>query len=119
MHRMFCSDLIADIIVPRAVGGGDGAIVLLDPALHFGEQLGLQGLRALEHIGGVGVLSDEMLADIGAKHFGVAQHLLPVLVLHPGIVINSGAAKLGNGFGVTAGGGGLWGHGSFTSLTSA
>ena len=119
MHRMFCSDLIADIIVPRAVGGGDGAIVLLDPALHFGEQLGLQGFGVGQYGGGVGILGGQVLADISPQNLGVAQHLLPVLVLHPRIVINSGAAKLGNGFGVTAGGGGLWGHGSFTSLTSA
>ena len=36
---------------------------------------------------GVGVLRFEMVADIGDQERGIAQHLLPVGILQPGIVV--------------------------------
>src|SRR5690606_40246558 len=34
------------------------------------------------------------LAEVGAQHLRVAQHLLPVLVLHPGVVVDADSAEL-------------------------
>ena len=107
VQRMLGPDLVADIIVPGAVGGRDAGIVLLDATLHLGEQLRLQGLGPGQHGGGVGVLGLEVFADVGAQDLGVAQHLTPVVVLHPGVVVCAGAAELFDDLRIAAGGGGL------------
>ena len=46
---------------------------------------------------GVGVLGLEIGADVGLEQRRVAQHLLPVRVLQPGIVVGDGDAVVGEG----------------------
>jgi len=79
----------------RAVGRGDAGVVLLDAAAHFRHQLFLQRLRMAQHRVGVDILGFEIGADVRLEHRWVAQHLLPVLVLQPRIVIGHGDVVMG------------------------
>jgi hypothetical protein len=63
-------------------------IVFLDAATHFVDQRLLQPLQRPEKRLGVSVLGLEIGPDIGIEQGGVAQHLLPVGVLQPGIVVD-------------------------------
>ena len=94
VDRMLSADLVTDVVVPGAVGLRDRAVVLFDPPLHLGEHLGLQGFRSGQHGLGVGVLRLKVLADVGPQRLGVAQDLLPVVVLHPAVVVDADAAQL-------------------------
>ena len=62
-------------------------IVFLDPPAHFRHQRLLQRGSVAEQAFGVGVFSFEIFPDIGIEHGGIAQHVLPVLVLQPRIII--------------------------------
>jgi S1-C subfamily serine protease len=94
VDRVLGPGVIADVVVPRPVRGGDRGVVLLDATPHLGEQLRLQRLGARQHRLGVGVLGLQVRPDVGAQRLRVAQHLLPVVVLHPGIVVDAHAAQL-------------------------
>ena len=105
VHRVLRAGVVSGVVLPRAVGGGNGAVVLLDAAAHLGDQGGLQRLRAGEHRAGVGVLRLQVLADVGADDLRVAQHLPPVLVLHPRVVVDAHPAELLDAPGLAAGDG--------------
>jgi len=81
----------------RPVGRRYAGIVFLDAAAHLRDQLLLQGPGVAEELVGVGVLGFEIAADIGIEYFGIAQHLLPVRVFQPGIVVGDGNAVHGHG----------------------
>lgn len=67
---------------------GYAQIVLLDSAAHFRDQRLLQRLRRRQQRLGIGVFGLEIGPDIRIKQGRVAQHLLPLLVLQPGIVVS-------------------------------
>ncbi len=92
--RMLGARIEAAVIGVGAVRRGHGRVVVLDPALHFGEQRRLEVLGAGEHGVGIGVLGNEMGADLGIEGGGVAQHRLPVGIAQPGIVIGPHPAEL-------------------------
>ncbi len=94
VDRVLRARLVADIVFERAVGRGHGGIVGLDAALHLLEQLVLQRFGPGQHRLGVGVLRLQMGADVLAQGLGIVQHLAPVLVLHPGVVVGADAAQL-------------------------
>ena len=96
---------IAGVVDEGAVGGGDGAVVLLDPAAHLGKQLGLQVLGRGELGASVGVLRLEVGADVGTQNARVAHDLLPVLILQPGVVVGPHAPELLDPLGPHVGGG--------------
>ena len=79
----------------RAIGRGHAGIVFLDPPAHFLDQRLLQGPGMAEQAFGIGVLRLEIFADIRVEDRRVAQHLLPVVVLQPGIVVGHGDAVQG------------------------
>ena len=94
MAGMLRAGFIAAVILERPVRRRNGRVVFLDPPFHFLEQTLLQRLRRREHVGAVGVLSHEVVAYFGAQHRGVAQDRLPILVLHPSIVVGTHPAEL-------------------------
>ena len=91
----------------RSVRRRHAGIVLLDPAAHLAHQRLLQGCGVAEQALGVAVLFIEIFADVGIEHRGIAQHLLPFLVLQPGIVVGHGDAVLREGMRPARGDGGL------------
>ena len=76
----------------RPVRRRHAGIVLLDAATHFRNQRLLQAGGVAEQAFGVVVLGFEIGADIRIEHRGIAQHLLPVGVLQPRIIICDGDA---------------------------
>ena len=62
-------------------------IVLLDAPAHLGDQRLLQRLHRPEDRLGVAVLRLQVRPDVGIEQRRIAQHLLPVVVLQPGIVV--------------------------------
>ena len=78
----------ARVVGIGAVGRRDRAVVLLEPALHLGEQLALQQVGVGKLRIAVGVLGIEVAADLGCELLGVAHHLLPVVVAQPGVIID-------------------------------
>ena len=64
-------------------------------AAHLGDQLLLQRLGVAEQALGIGVLGFQIGADVGIEHGRIAQHLLPVRVLQPGIVVIERDAVMG------------------------
>ena len=71
----------------RAVGLGHARIVFLDAPAHLGDQRLLQRLGRPENRLGVTVLRLQVRPDVGIEPRRVAQDLLPVCVLQPGIVV--------------------------------
>ena len=65
-------------------------IVLLDPAAHLHDQNLLQVLRWRQQCLGVLVLGLEIGADVGIEKRRIAQNLLPLFILQPGIVVFDG-----------------------------
>ena len=99
---MLGAQLIAAEVLERAIGIGHGGVVLLDPPLHLLEHGLLQHPGRRQHGLGVGVLGDEVIAHVGADHRRIAQHRLPVVVLHPGVVVDAHTAELLDRLGVFA-----------------
>ncbi len=91
----------------RSVGRGHAGIVLLDPPAHLAHQRLLKRRGVAEQALGVAVLFIEIFADVGIEHGGIAQHLLPFLVLQPGIVVGHGDAVPREGMRPARGDGGL------------
>ena len=81
----------------RTVRRRHAGIVLLDPPAHLRDQRLLQGGGMAEQALGIAVLGLEIAADVGIEDRGIAQHLLPVRVLQPGIVVRDGDAVGGEG----------------------
>src|SRR5216683_7050434 len=65
-------------------------IVFLDAPAHLGDQRLLQRLRRRENRLGMAVLRLQVRPYAGIEQRRVAQHLLPVVVLQPGIVVREG-----------------------------
>ena len=86
--------LVFDVVVPAAIGRGHRTVVFLDATAHLGEHRLLQRQGGGHHGLAIGVLGRQMLLDLGLDQGRVAQNRLPVVVLHPLIVIGSGAAQL-------------------------
>ena len=95
---------VAAEVFPRAVRHGDGGVVFLQAAAHLSHDCCLQGFDGGEHGFGVGVLGEQVVADVGAQDGRVAEHALPVGVLHPGVFVDADAAEL------VRSGGGSWGR---------
>ncbi len=91
---MLAPGRIAGVVLEGAVGLGDRGVVGLDAALHLLEQLVLQRLARRQQRLGVGVLSLQVGPDVRLERGGIAQHLAPVVVLHPGIVVHPRPAEL-------------------------
>ena len=79
----------------RSVGLRHALVVLLDAPTHLADQGLLQSLRRFEQGLGMTVLGLEVLPDVGIEHRRIAQHLLPVGVLQPGIVVEQRDAMQG------------------------
>ena len=88
------AQLVPQVVLPRAVDRGHRAVVLLDAPFHLLEHLRLEGLRGGEHGAGVGVLFDQVCLGVGFDQCRIAQDFLPVVVLHPGVVVDPDAAEL-------------------------
>ena len=71
---------------------GHAGIVFLDAAAHFRNQLLLQSGGVAEQALGIGILRFEIFSDIWIQHRRVVQHLLPVGVLQPGVIVGYGDA---------------------------
>jgi hypothetical protein len=91
----------ADAVGKRAVGGGDGGIVLLDPCPHLGNEGVLQAGDVGSRRVGIGVLLVEIGADVGCQRCGLAHHLLPVVGPQPAVVVGARDAEMGRGHGAT------------------
>ncbi|MNY21599.1 hypothetical protein D3C86_1551580 [compost metagenome] len=94
VSRVLLAGAVLSEILPSAVGGGDRAVVLLDAALHLLEHRRLQRQGRGHHGLAIGVLGGQVFLDVGLDQRGVAQHGLPVVVLHPLIVVDADAAQL-------------------------
>ncbi len=92
---MLAADLVARVVGEGAVRRGHARIVLLDAALHLGEERLLQRLGVGHHRLGVGVLRLEMGADLRIEHRGIAHHRLPVVGAQPGVVVHALDAVMG------------------------
>ena len=102
MERVLRARLVADVVFEIAVRGRHAAVVVADAPLHFREDLRLQRVCGGEGFARIGVLGFQMGADVRAQERGVAQHLLPVVVLHPAIVVGPRAAELLDRLGVAS-----------------
>jgi len=70
-----------------AIGRGHAGIVFLDPPAHFCDQRLLQVSGVAEQAFDIVVFRFQILANIGAEDGGIAQHLLPIRILQPRIVV--------------------------------
>ena len=73
--------MLAALLVPRVVCIGPvnhrhRRVDLGDARLHLLEQLLLQLLGRSEYLLGVGVLLNQMLADVRTQNLGLAEHLM-------------------------------------------
>src|SRR5579859_635889 len=98
---------VPDVVLPGSVWRGNRGVVFLDPPFHLRKHLRLQRLGVAEHGLCVSVLGDQVFAHVGSQRLWVAQDLLPVVVLHPGIVIDPYAPQLLNALRTFWGDGGL------------
>ncbi len=71
--RVLPPNNVAAVIFEIAVWGGDRGVVLLDAALHLGENLLLQRLCAVKHGGGICVFGIERRLDFRLDQAGIAQ----------------------------------------------
>ena len=99
MNRVLRALLEAGVVLERTVLGRNAGVVLLDATFHLLEHRRLQRFGRGEHGLGVGVLGGQVLLDVGLDQGRVPQDLLPVVVLHPGIVVDAGATQLLDGLG--------------------
>ncbi len=99
---------VARIVLERPVGRRHGAVVLLEPRLHFVEQRLLQRLRRRERPLSVGVFRLQIGADFQIELCRVAHHVLPVFGAQPAVVVGQGHAVMGNRSWPACGG---WGRG--------
>ena len=79
---------IAHVIGVGPIGVGHGRIVLLDAALHLGEQRFLQSLGVGERVLAIIVFGLQVGAYRRIELLRVAHHLAPVLRLEPGILVD-------------------------------
>ena len=86
--------LVFDIVVPAAIRRRNRAVVFLDAAAHLAEHRLLQGQGGGHHGLAVGVLGGQVFLDLGLDQGRIAQDRLPIVVLHPLIVVGPGAAQL-------------------------
>ena len=91
-HRVLSSRAVAVVVHPCTVLRRNARIVLLDAPAELVEEGRAERLRGGERRVPVGVLRFEVLANVRAQHGGVAHHLLPVLVLEPGVVVGAAAS---------------------------
>jgi hypothetical protein len=87
-QRMLTACDEADEIGPGAVRRGNGGIVLLDAPFHFLEKRLLERRRAGKGSLGIGVLRQQVTANILGEHRRIAHHLLPVHRSQPRIVVD-------------------------------
>ena len=73
----------------RAIRRRHAGIVFLDPAAHFRNQRLLQSGGMAEQAFGVVVFRLEIFRISAFRTSRIAQHLLPVLILQPGIIIDN------------------------------
>ena len=87
--RVFAAFAKAHSVGIRPIVGWHAAVVFLDAAAHFPEEL----LAQIFQVAGcrlvVRVLGDEVPTNVFVQHLGIAQHLLPVVVAHPGVIVDS------------------------------
>ena len=86
--------LVLGEILPRPVGRRHRTVVFLDAPLHLLEHLGLQRQGRGHHRLAIGVLGGQMFLDVRLDQGRIAQHRLPVVVLHPLVVVDPDAAQL-------------------------
>ena len=80
-----------------SVRRGDAGIIFLDAPAHFLDQPLLQGRGVAKQALGVGVFGFEIFTDIRIQDGRVAQHLLPVFILQPRIIVDNLDAVGGEG----------------------
>jgi hypothetical protein len=71
-----------------AVGRGHAGIVFLDAPAHFLDQPLLQRRGMAKQALGVGVFGFQIFTDIRIQDRRIAQHLLPVFILQPRIIVD-------------------------------
>ena len=75
-----------------AVRRGHAGIILLDAPAHLLDQRFLQGGGVAKQAFRIVVLRLQIFADVRVQDGGVAQHILPVFVLQPGVIVDDGDA---------------------------
>lgn len=92
--RMLGAIFKAAVVGPWAIRDRHGFFSRRDAPDHFLQKFFAERLHTGQHALGVGVFSLEVLGNIRAQNGRITQNLLPVLILHPGIGIGAGPAKL-------------------------
>ncbi len=95
----------------RSIRRRHAGIVFLDPPAHFRNQLLLQGRGMAEQALGVVVFSLQIFSDIRVENRGIAQHVLPLGVLQPCVIVRPRDAVRGED--VRAARGDRWRRGGF------
>ena len=102
-ERMLTADDEASVISEGPIGRGNADIVLLDAALHLGEELRLKRLGVGHDRVGVGILGFEIASDVGSEQRGVPHHRLPVRGAEPGVIVRPRNAVMQRGRGPAGG----------------
>ena len=100
-HWVLPSFAVAVVVLPLAVPCGDARIVLPDASAELVEERRAKRPGGSEHRFLVGVFRFQAGSDVRTEQGWIAHHLLPVLVLEPGVVVGTMAAvqrRAGNRF---------------------
>ena len=86
---IFRTGHIGDAVGPGSVRCRNGGIILLDPATHLLDQR-LAQFRGAGHDGIlIGILRDQMIANLRVEHRRVLEHVLPVWRAQPGVFVRT------------------------------
>ncbi len=91
--RLLRAWLGARVVQEETVGLGRAVEAGRRPRLHFLEQRVLQRQGRLHHTLAIGVLGQDMAADLGVQTFGMQQLGEPLWLVQPGIVVDPNASK--------------------------
>ena len=94
VHGMLGALQVTGEVRVRAVGNRHRVVVVLDAALHLLVNDFLERQRVRHQAVVIGVFAQQVLADVGTQHGGVAKDLLPVVVLQPLVLVVARAAQL-------------------------
>ena len=87
---------IANRVDKLAIGLGHRAVVLLDAAAHLRKQLVAEARKVISGLFVEIVFRFEIRANVHIQRCRIPEHLLPVLIPQPGVIIGAGNAVLNN-----------------------